>query len=312
MQRKALVTGGAGFIGSHLVDRLLAAGEEVVVLDDLSSGRADNLPPQVRLVRGDVCDADLLGRLLAGVDCIFHLAARVSVQLCISDWMGAHRVNLGGTIAVLHAAHRAGNIPVVHASSAAIYGNRAGATCRETDLPLPISPYAADKLAAEHQAAAMAEVHGLPSVGLRFFNVYGPRQDAASPYAGVISKFCANRLADRPQVIFGDGQQSRDFICVADVVEGLLRARDLAGQAPGAQVFNLCTGTETTLLELVRQIDAIAGRGASAIEHAPARSGDIRASCGCPQAARDRLGFAAATDMRSGLDRLWDALVAAG
>ncbi|KGJ12252.1 NAD-dependent epimerase/dehydratase family protein [Paracoccus versutus] len=312
MQRKALVTGGAGFIGSHLVDRLLAGGEEVVVLDDLSSGRMDNLPAEVRLVRGDVCDADLVGRLLAGVDCIFHLAARVSVQLCITDWMAAHRVNLGGTMAVLHAAHRAGNIPVVHASSAAVYGNRAGATCRESDLPLPISPYAADKLAAEHQAGAMAAVNGLSSVGLRFFNVYGPRQDAASPYAGVISRFCANRLADRPHVIFGDGQQSRDFIYVADVVEGLLCARDLAGRAPGAQVFNLCTGVETTLLDLVRQIDGVAGRGASAIEHAPARPGDIRASCGCPQAARDRLGFVAATDMRSGLDMLWDRLGPAG
>ncbi|RDW11669.1 NAD-dependent dehydratase, partial [Paracoccus thiocyanatus] len=268
-----MVTGGAGFIGSHLVDRLLADGNEVVVLDDLSSGQAANLAPAARLVRGDVRDADLLDLLMAGTGCVFHLAARVSVQLCIGDWVAAHGVNLGGTIAVLQAAHRAGNIPVVHASSAAVYGNRSGAACRETDLPLPISPYAADKLAGEHQARAMAEVHGLPSVGLRFFNVYGPRQDAASPYAGVISKFCANRRADRPHVIFGDGRQSRDFIYVGDVVEGLLRAGDLAGRQGGASIFNLCTGVETSLLELARAIDGLAGRGASAARHEPARSG---------------------------------------
>ncbi len=308
LQRKVLVTGGAGFIGCHLVDRLLAAGDEVVVLDDLSSGRAANLSPKAQLVRGDVLDNALVGSLLGGVDCVFHLAARVSVQLCISDWTGAHRVNLGGTIAVLQAAHQAGNIPVVYASSAAVYGNRSGAECRESDLPMPISPYAADKLAGEHQARAMAEVNGLPSVGLRFFNVYGPGQDAASPYAGVISKFCANRMADRPHTIFGDGRQSRDFIYVADVVDGLLRARDLVGKMPRAEVFNLCTGIETTLLDLVHAIDRVAGRGTSDIEHAPARSGDIRTSRGCPQAAGARLGFTARTDICAGLGAFWAAL----
>src|SRR5690606_8351521 len=163
----------------------------------------------------------------------------------------------------------------------------------------PISPYAADKLAGEHQARAMAEVHGLPSVGLRFFNVYGPRQDAASPYAGVISKFCANRRADRPHVIFGDGQQSRDFIYVGDVVEGLLRAGDLAGRQGGASIFNLCTGVETSLLELARAIDGLAGRGASAARHEPARSGDLRASRGGPPAARQGRGFVAGTDIHA-------------
>ncbi|MFC3570347.1 NAD-dependent epimerase/dehydratase family protein [Paracoccus simplex] len=307
MHRKILVTGGAGFIGSHLVERLLAAGDEVIVLDDLSSGRRCNLPAGLRLVPGDVLDAELLGSLLVGVDCVIHLAARVSVQLCITDWMAAHRVNLGGTIAVLQAAQRAGNVPVVYASTAAVYGNRSGTDCRETDLPLPISPYAADKLACEHQARAMAEVHGLASVGLRFFNVYGPRQDAASPYAGVISKFCANRLADRPHLIFGDGLQSRDFIYVADVVDGLLRAADhVAGQG-GAEVFNLCTGTETTLLELAAQIDRVAGRGTSAIDHAPARGGDIRASRGNPEAARARLGFTARIQVAEGLLQFWAA-----
>ncbi len=301
------MTGGAGFIGSHLVERLLAAGDDVLVLDDLSTGRCDNLPRGVRLVRGDVRDADLLDRLLADAGTVFHLAAMVSVQACIAHWQAGHGVNLGGTLAVLQAARRAGNLPVIYASSAAVYGDQGSDQCHETSLPLPLSPYAADKLAGEHQARAMAAVHGLPSVGLRFFNVYGPRQDAASPYAGVISRFCANRRADRPHLVFGDGGQSRDFIHVRDIVEGLLAARRFLGRAPGAEVFNLCTGTGTTLLDLVAAIDAVAGRGPSRIEHAPARQGDIRSSCGSPAAARARLGFKAGVDMAEGLRDLWQA-----
>ena len=301
------MTGGAGFIGSHLVARLLAAGDRVTVLDDLSSGQATNLPPKARLVQGCVLDTALLDRVLAGMDLVVHLAARVSVQLCITDWMAAHRVNLGGTIAVLQAARRAGPVPVVYASSAAVYGNHDDSPCAETDLPRPISPYAADKLGCEHQASAMAEVHGLASVGLRFFNVYGPGQDAASPYAGVISRFCANRLADRAHVIFGDGLQSRDFIYVGDVAQGLMRAGDAVTRG-GAQVFNLCTGTRTSLLDLAARIDGVAGRGASAIQHEPARDGDIRASCGSTEAARTGLGFTARTPIDAGLRALWDQL----
>jgi UDP-glucose 4-epimerase len=306
LQQRILVSGGAGFIGSHLVERLLAAGDEVVVLDDLSSGRAENLPAQARLVRGDVLDEQLLDRLLVGVDRVYHLAARVSVQLCITDWMAAHRINLGGSIAVFQAAHRAGNLPVVYASSAAVYGNRSGGACHEADLPRPISPYGADKLGCEHQARTMAEVHGLASVGLRFFNVYGPRQEATSPYAGVISKFCANRRAGRPHVIFGDGGQSRDFVYVADVVEGLLRASDAAVRGGGAQVLNICSGAGTTLMDLVAQLDDLAGRGASSVEHASERSGDIRASLGSPEAARAALGFSARTGIADGLRALWN------
>ena len=303
MPQRILVTGGAGFIGSHLVRRLLALGHQVTVLDDLSTGHAANLPADARLVRGDLLDPDLLHRLTQGAERVFHLAARVSVQLCISDWMAAHRVNLGGSIAVFQAAQRAGNVPVIYASSAAVYGNRAGA-CAETDLPQPISPYGADKLGSEHQARAMAEVHGLPSVGLRFFNVYGPGQDAASPYAGVISKFCANRRADRGHEVFGDGGQSRDFVYVGDVVEGLLRAARTPPQ--GARVWNICTGAGTTLLDLIAGLDALAGRGTSPVRHAAPRAGDIRESLGAPAAARAAFGFAAATPIAEGLRALWD------
>lgn len=303
MPQRILVTGGAGFIGSHLVRRLLTVGHQVTVLDDLSTGRAANLPDGALLEHGDLLDLPLLQRLTDGAQRVFHLAARVSVQLCISDWMAAHRVNLGGSIAVFQAAQRAGNVPVIYASSAAVYGNRAG-SCTETDLPQPISPYGADKLGSEHQARAMAEVHGLPSVGLRFFNVYGPGQDAASPYAGVISKFCANRRAGRGHELFGDGGQSRDFVYVADVVEGLLCAAQNPPQ--GAGVWNICTGAGTTLLELTAALDDLAGRGASPVSHAAARAGDIRESLGDPAAARAALGFSARTGITEGLRALWD------
>lgn len=312
MQRKVLVTGGAGFIGSHLVEHLLAMGDVVTVLDNLTSGHPENLPAGVRLVQGDILDPELLQPLLDQADCVFHLAALVSVPECIADWQGGHRINLGGSIAVLQAAQRAGNVPVIYASSAAVYGNRSGEACAEDSLPLPISPYAADKLAVEHQARAMAEVHGLPSVGLRFFNVYGPRQDARSAYAGVISKFCANRLADAPQVIFGDGGQSRDFIAVSDVVRGLLLARDSL-QGPGrARVYNLCTGTETTLLDLASAIDRVSGRPALPIRHEPARGGDIRASRGSAELAARELGFRATTGIEAGLATLWHSLQTKG
>lgn len=308
MGRRTLVTGGAGFIGSHLADRLLAEGEEVVILDDLSSGRRENVPAGARLVEGDILDADLVAGLVGEADSVFHLAALVSVQECILNWDLGHRVNLGATIGLFRAAAGQGGIPVIYASSAAIYGDRSGQDCREDSLPAPISPYGADKLGCEHQARAMAEIHGLPTAGLRFFNVYGPRQDPRSPYAGVISKFCANRMADAPHTVFGDGLQSRDFIYVADIVDGLVRARAHAEGAGGASVHNLCTGAGTTLLDLAEAIDAAAGRGMTAITHADPRAGDIRLSLGDPGLARRDLGFRAGTDIRSGLGLLWRSL----
>ncbi|MDF3604984.1 NAD-dependent epimerase/dehydratase family protein [Paracoccus sp. DMF-8] len=313
MTHRTLVTGGAGFIGSHLVERLLAAGEQVVVLDNLSSGKRENLPPQAELVVGDITDAALVGDLVQRADSVCHLAALVSVQECIRDWDLGHRVNLGATIGLFRAAAdaRPGGIPVVYASSAAVYGDRSGSDCAEADPPAPISPYGADKLGCEHQARAMAEIHRLPSVGLRFFNVYGPRQDPRSPYAGVISKFCANRLADSPHTVFGDGRQSRDFIYVADIVEGLVRARAHARDQGGASVFNLCTGAGTTLTGLAAEIDSVAGRGTTPIQHAEPRSGDIRMSLGNPSLAARELGFHARTDIRTGLGMLWASLAGA-
>lgn len=301
LARRILITGGAGFIGSHLVERAVAGGDAVTVLDDLSTGRRGNVHPGAAFVRGDILDDAPLSDLVARSDAVVHLAARVSVQDCIRHWQDGHRVNLLGTLAVLQAAHRAGGVPVVYASSAAVYGDGGSRPCREGDLPRPISPYAADKLACEHQARAMAAIHGLPSVGLRFFNVYGPRQDVASAYAGVIARLCADRLADRPHTLFGDGLQRRDFVHVGDVVEAVLTALDQAARRGGASVFNISTGFGTSLLDLAGRIDGIAGRGPTPVTHAAPRAGDIRHSCGDPAAARRELGWTAGVDLTTGL-----------
>ena len=304
---RVLVTGGAGFIGSHLVDQLLAAGEEVFVLDDLSSGVAANLDPRVRFLPGDVTDPHQVARAVEGVTSVFHLAARVSVRECITDWAGSHRVNLGGTMNLLQAAAAAGNVPVVYASSAAVYGDHGPTPCREDDCAAPMSPYGADKLACEHQARAMAAVHALPSVGLRLFNVYGPRQLAASPYAGVIARFVANRRADLPHTVFGTGLQSRDFLHVSDVVAALLAARAYACTKGGAAVFNVCTGVETTLLALTEVIDRVAGRGRTPVAYAPPQSGDISASLGAPEQALAKLSFSTRIGLLEGIQDLWSA-----
>ncbi len=300
------MTGGAGFIGTHLVRRLLADGARVTVLDDLSSGKWREGAGGARLVRGDIRDAALMRQLAHDADGIFHLAACVSVTESIRNWRHSHDINLGGTISVFQAAQQAGNVPVIYASSAAIYGPGASEGANtETLLPRPISPYAADKLGCEHQAAAMAAIHGLPSVGLRFFNVYGAGQDAASPYAGVIARFLANRLAARPHDIYGDGLQSRDFLHVDDVVAGMMLARDMLQPGGGARVYNLCTGVGSSLLDVIAVLDQLAGGAALPTRFHPARDGDIRRSLGAPDAARRDLGFAAQVTLMQGLARLW-------
>ena len=298
-----LVTGGAGFIGSHLAEALLARGDRVVVLDDLSTGQVANLPPGAELLRGDLGDPALLARGLRGARGVFHLAAAVSVELTIRDPLAAHRVNLAGTLALLDAARREGNRPVVLASSAAVYGDGGDRACAEDLLPAPISPYGADKLGAEHHARAMHAVHGLPSASLRFFNVYGPRQDSRSPYAGVISRFARNLREGRPHTIHGDGLQTRDFVYVGDVVRALLAAQDLLARAPQALLSNVCTGQATSLLDLAAALDRLRGV-ITPIEHRPARPGDIRHSRGSPDRMHDLLGLRAATPLDEGLARL--------
>ena len=293
-----LVTGGAGFIGSHLVDALLADGHEVLVLDNFSTGKEANLAPGARVLRGDVADAATARAAMAGMDGCFHLAAIASVTRGNEDWPGTHRVNVGGTVAVLDAARAEGRLPVVYASSAAIYGDTGEAVAHEGLRPAPRTAYGADKLGSEQHAAVGALVHGVPSVGLRFFNVYGPRQDPSSPYSGVISIF-ARRIAEGNGVaVHGDGQQTRDFVYVADVVAHLQAAMRRAAAQGGAGVFNVCTGQATSILQLATLL------GATSITHGPVRAGDIRHSRGDPRLAVEQLGVAATIPLAAGLATL--------
>ncbi|MBV9249784.1 MAG: NAD-dependent epimerase/dehydratase family protein [Acetobacteraceae bacterium] len=292
-----LVTGGCGFIGSHLADTLLERGDSVRALDDLSTGLRANLAPGADLIEGDVADDGRVSRAMEGVDGVFHLAAVASVERGNQDWLGTHRTNLTGTITVLNAARQTGT-PVVYASSAAVFGANGQMPLSEASETRPLSAYGADKLGCEHHAFAAGRVHGVRTCGLRFFNVYGPRQDPHSPYSGVISIFCHRMKAGEPVTIFGDGEQCRDFIYVSDVVRALMLA--MVHASVDGPVFNVCTGRATTIRALAEAIAT--GLGVSPrIGFAPPRAGDIRASFGDPSRARRDLGFTAGIDLYKGL-----------
>ncbi|HUB49271.1 MAG TPA: NAD-dependent epimerase/dehydratase family protein [Acetobacteraceae bacterium] len=304
-----LITGGAGFIGSTLCDALLARGDSVRVLDDLSTGSRANLPPDVPLIQADVADPDAVHAAVDGVDGVFHLAAIASVTRGLTDWLGTHRANLTGTITVFDAIRRhARPIPVVYASSAAVYGDCPIVPISETTACRPLSAYGADKYACELHAHVAGHAHGIPATGLRFFNVYGPRQDPHSPYSGVISIFCTHAARGSPIDVFGDGRQTRDFIFVADVVAALLAA--MQRPATDSPVFNICTGTAISVLDLARTVTDLAGTTAE-IRHRPPRPGDIRHSVGVPDLARTTLGLGPPVPLRDGLRKVLDWLTAA-
>ncbi|MBV8614107.1 MAG: NAD-dependent epimerase/dehydratase family protein [Acetobacteraceae bacterium] len=298
--RTYLVTGGCGFIGSHLADALLAEGHAVRILDDLSTGKLANKPAAAELTLGDVADAQTVAHAMRGVAGCFHLAAVASVERGNQDWLGTHRVNLTGTITVLEAARGAGPVPVVYASSAAVYGGNPALPLNEAAPPRPLSAYGADKLGCELHARVAGSVHGVPSTGLRFFNVYGPRQDPDSPYSGVISIFCNRLRAGQGVTVSGDGGQTRDFVFVSDVVRALIAGLRAASVEAG--VFNVCTGRATSVLDLAHGIAGSLGV-APRIAFGPARPGDIRASLGDPSAARAALGFDAEVGLAEGLAR---------
>jgi UDP-glucose 4-epimerase len=252
-----LVTGGCGFIGSHLVEALARAGHEVRVLDDLSTGKRGNIPAGIELLVGDVVDAELVGVAVAAVDGVFHLAAIASVERSREAWIATHRTNLTGCVTVFDAV-RLRPVPIVYASSAAVYGEGADTAMAETMPLVPLTAYGADKLGCELHGRVAALVHGIPTTGLRFFNVYGPRQDPSSPYSGVISIFCDRLRRRLPIDIHGDGGQSRDFIFVEDAVRGLLAAMTASSAAEG-RVFNVCTGKATSIGRLAALIGARCG-----------------------------------------------------
>lgn len=301
-----LITGGCGFIGSHLADRLLADGHRVTILDNLSSGRLENKPSAAKLVVGDVADPDAVREAMAGdagegVDGVFHLAAVASVQKSRELWAETHRTNLLGTVTVFEAARdakRGGPIPVVYASSAAIYGDNSNTPLNEDELPRPLSAYGVDKLGCEMHARVAWTIQGVPTVGFRFFNVYGPRQDPMSPYSGVISIF-ARRVARGEDVeIHGDGQQVRDFVFVGDVVRILALAMER--RFAGAQVYNLCTGRATSLVMLLEVLQELCGSKVRR-SHTEPRAGDIRVSIGDPSLLRSTFDTVCQVGLLQGL-----------
>ena len=274
-----LVTGGAGFIGSHVCAQLLGHGHEVRVLDDLSSGRREHVPAGVDFREGSITDPDAVRAAVDGVEALVHLAAIASVTRSVEAPSETHAVNLAGTIGLAEAASAAGVTKVVYASSAAVYGAIEREAHREDDRTAPITPYAIDKRTGEHYLGFFAYQHGLDVRVLRFFNVYGPRQLPSSPYAGVIARFATAMLQGQPVTVFGDGEQTRDFIAVHDVAAIVTRHTEQA-VAPGqVQVMNVCNGTRTSLHDLIEELSRATGR-APGVRYEPARDGDIRHSRG--------------------------------
>ncbi len=297
----ALVTGGAGFIGSHIAEALVSAGCGVRVIDNLSGGYRENLAHiagRITFVNGDIRDADALARAAAGCDVIFHEAAVVSVTRTVEAPVETAAVNDMGTLQVLDTARRQGIRRVVLASSSAVYGDDPAMPKREDMRLKPMSPYAVQKLTGEHYARLYHDLYGTETVCLRYFNVYGPRQDPSSPYSGVISIFMTRAFSGEPPVVYGDGEQCRDFVFVKDVV----RANLLAGAMPeiSGKVFNVGTGTAMTINALWRSIARRAGVDAVPV-HAPARAGDIRESVSSIDRAAALLTFRPAYDFERGL-----------
>lgn len=301
--RTFLVTGGAGFIGSHVVEALARRGDRVRVLDNLSTGFRRNVEPlghSVEFIEGDVADADAVRRAVQGVDCVFHQAALASVPRSVERPLDTHAACVTGTVNLLHEARQAGVRRVVYAASSSAYGDLPTSSKRESDLPQPKSPYAAAKLAGELYCQAFYHTYGLETVAIRYFNVFGPRQDPGSPYSAVIPLFITAMLRGQRPVIYGDGQQSRDFTYVANVVHGNLLAADAADVA--GETFNVANGRATTLLELIGLLNEMLG---TRIEptFAPPRAGDVKDSLADISQARRRLHYEPPVDFRTGLER---------
>jgi len=301
---KALVTGGAGFIGSHLVDLLLEKSCEIVVIDNLSTGKRSQIPDSIVFLEGDAGNSDLLAQVLPGCDVVFHLAAVSSVQDSLDRPIEVHNTNLTATLALLEASVRHKVKRFVFSSSAAVYGDTGTEPAREDMIPKPMSHYAVQKLASEHYCQIYHHLHGLETVCLRYFNVYGPRQRADSPYSGVIAKFIAAACAGKPITIFGDGEQTRDFCYARDVVSAnYLAATQDAAQLAG-KVLNVGTETSTSINELAQLVAGVFGASVVPLVHQPARAAEIRYSRAQTTSARQYLQWNPSPHLEAGLERL--------
>lgn len=309
---KALITGGAGFIGSHLAAALLHRGVAVRVLDDFSSGSPANLHGlAVEVIRGDVADLEMVKTAVSGCDVIFHQAALVSVPQSITEPVRNHNSNVSGTFNVFEAARQAGVPRIVYASSAAVYGNLPGLPKREDSPVQPLTPYAAAKYGSELLAAVYAANYGMTCVGLRYMNVFGPRQDPSSPYSGVLSIFCRRVLEGAPLTVHGDGEQTRDFIYVDDVVQANLLAAETGAERLGeTAVFNVGRGQQTSLNQIIALLGQIVGRTID-VQHQAPRQGDIKHSVANIDLARAKLNFDPQTSLLTGLRHTIDWFAAA-
>lgn len=295
-----LVTGGAGFIGSHTVERLIARGDRVRIADDFSSGLRENVPahPNVELIEGDLAHADVATRAVEGCAFVIHLAAIPSVPRSVQDPIGSHRANVDGTLNLLIAARDAGVKRMIFAGSSAVYGDAPVLPKREDMRPNPLSPYGLQKLVGEQYGQLFTKLYGFETVTTRFFNVFGPRQQPGSPYSGVISLFIEALAAGRGPIVHGDGKQTRDFTFVGDVVTGVLRCCDAPNVA--GEVINVAAGGRISLNDLIRTLQQVLKTDA-APTYGPARDGDIKDSQADIQKARKLLDFAPVTSFEDGL-----------
>src|ERR1700676_3931166 len=301
-----LVTGGAGFIGSHTVDELVRRGHSVVVLDDLSSGKEDNLAEirnKITFMKGSITDIEVVRKAMHEAEYVLHLAARTSVPKSVKDPIETNKVNIDGTLNVLVAARDAKVKRIVFAASSSAYGETPTLPKTEKMVPQPISPYGVTKYVGELYAQTFGRCYGLENVSLRYFNVFGPRQDPNSPYSGVLAKFCSAFLEETQPVIFGDGEQTRDFTYVDNAVQANL----LACEAPGAagKIFNVGTGQRISLNQTLDLLRQFSGKNLPA-RYDPARDGDIRDSQADISQAREYLGYEAQIQFEEGLRKTFD------
>jgi UDP-N-acetylglucosamine/UDP-N-acetyl-alpha-D-glucosaminouronate 4-epimerase len=305
MPSSYLVTGGAGFIGSSIARALLKRGDKVRILDNFFSGKRENLAEvaaDIELIEGDIRDAATVARACAGVEVVFHEAAIPSVPRSLADPISSNDVNIAGTLTVLHEAKKAGVRRLVYAASSSAYGDTPTLPKVETMSPAPLSPYAVGKLAGEHYCAVFAGAYGLETVALRYFNVFGARQDPKSEYAAVIPRFVTAGLAGQGVTIFGDGTQSRDFCYIDNTVEANLAAASAPAAGASGRVFNVACGAATTLNEVVQLIGQTLGKKL-AVTYAERRVGDVKHSLADVAAARARLGYRGEIDFAEGLRR---------